>query len=84
MWGTIATGLFPATAINAGAPNGLFYGNPAQLGIQTLAVVIVALFSFFGSYVLLKLVSVISPLRVSEKEEDTRLDVSQHGEEAYG
>jgi Amt family ammonium transporter len=82
-WGTIATGLFAATAINAAGPNGLFYGNPAQLGIQTFAVVIVALFEFCGSYVLLKIVNAISPLRVSEKEEDTGLDVPQHGEEAY-
>jgi len=83
MWGTIATGLFAATAINAAGPNGLFYGNPAQLGIQAFAVAIVALFAFCGSYVLLKIVNAISPLRVSEKEEDTGLDVSQHGEEAY-
>jgi Amt family ammonium transporter len=84
MWGTIATGLFASAAINAAGPNGLFYGNPAQLGIQVVAVVIVASFAFFGSYALLKIINVFIPLRVSAEEEDTGLDISQHGEEAYG
>jgi Amt family ammonium transporter len=84
MWGTIATGLFASTAINAAGPNGLFYGNPAQLGIQAVAVVIVASFAFFGSFVILKIINAVMPLRVSAKEEDTGLDISQHGEEAYG
>jgi len=84
MWGTIATGLFASTLINPGGPNGLFYGNPAQLGIQALAVVIVATFSFVGSYILLRLINLVMPLRVSPQDEDAGLDLSQHGEEAYG
>jgi Amt family ammonium transporter len=84
MWGTIATGLFASTLINPGGPNGLFFGNPAQLGIQALAVVIVASFSFAGSYVLLRLINLVMPLRVSPQDEDAGLDLSQHGEEAYG
>ena len=84
MWGTIATGLFASTLINSGGPNGLFYGNPAQLGIQLVAVVIVATFSFVGTYVLLRLINVVMPLRVSPQDEDAGLDLSQHGEEAYG
>lgn len=83
MWGTIATGLFASALINPGGPNGLFFGNPAQLGIQALAVVIVAAFSFVGSYVLLRLISLVMPLRVSPQDEDAGLDLSQHGEEAY-
>ncbi len=82
IWGSIVTGLFAAGAIQTGV-NGLFYGNPAQLGSQLLAVVVVAPFSFFGSYALLKVINVFSPLRVSPEEEDTGLDISQHGEEAY-
>ena len=84
MWGTIATGLFASTLINPGGPNGLFFGNPAQLGIQALAVVIVAAFSFVGSYVILRLINLGMPLRVSPQDEDAGLDLSQHGEEAYG
>jgi len=84
MWGTIATGLFASSLINPGGPNGLFYGNPAQLGIQAVAVVIVAVFAFVGSYVILRLINLVMPLRVSPQDEDAGLDLSQHGEEAYG
>ena len=82
--GAIAVGLFATTAMNnVNGVNGLFSGNPAQLGVQAIAVVVVALFSFAGSYVLLKIVNKFSPLRVSPEEEDAGLDLSQHGEEAY-
>ena len=80
--GAVAVGLFATAAVNP-AVRGLFYGNPAQLGIQVLAVAVVAAFAFVGSYLLLRLVDVFSPLRVSPKEEDEGLDLSQHGEEAY-
>jgi len=80
--GAVSVGLFAAAAINP-AVQGLFYGNPAQLAIQALAVLVVAAFAFGGSYLLLRLVDMFSPLRVSPKEEDEGLDLSQHGEEAY-
>lgn len=81
VWGSIATGLFATTLVND--VDGLFYGNLDLLVAQVLSVVIVAAFSFCGSYVLLKIINVFSPLRVSPEEEDTGLDLSQHGEEAY-
>jgi Amt family ammonium transporter len=81
IWGSIVTGLFASGAVNT--VNGLFYGNPGQLISQLIAVGVVAPFSFFGSYALLKAINVFSPLRVSPEEEDTGLDISQHGEEAY-
>jgi Amt family ammonium transporter len=80
--GAVAVGLFATAAVNP-AVSGLFYGNPAQLGIQALAVLVVAAFAFAGSYLLLRLVDLFSPVRVSAKEEDEGLDLSQHGEEAY-
>jgi Amt family ammonium transporter len=81
IWGSIATGLFAVATINN--VNGLLYGNIGQLFAQLLAVAIVVPFAFFGSYALLKVINVFSPLRVSPEEEDTGLDISQHGEEAY-
>jgi Amt family ammonium transporter len=82
--GAVAVGLFATIMVNnINGVNGLFYGNAAQLGVQVLAVAVVAVFSFVGSYLLLKLVNVFSPLRVSAEEEDAGLDISQHGEEAY-
>lgn len=81
VWGSIATGLFATTMINN--VDGLFYGNYSLLIAQVVSVLIVAAFSFFGSFLLLKIINVFSPLRVSSEEEDTGLDLSQHGEEAY-
>jgi Amt family ammonium transporter len=83
IWGTIATGLFAETAINAAGPNGLFFGNPMQVAIQALACVIVSTWAFVGSYVILRAINLFTPLRVSPKEEDAGLDMTQHGEEAY-
>ena len=83
IWGTLATGLFASTLINSGGPNGLFFGNPGQLGIQALACVIVAAFAFAGSYVILRIINIFTPVRVSPAEEDAGLDISGFGEEAY-
>ena len=82
--GTLATGVFASTAVNALGPNGLLYGNPIQLGIQAIGVVVVAAYAFVGSYVLLRIINVFTRVRVSAKEEDAGLDITQHGEEAYG
>ncbi|MCW4024862.1 MAG: ammonium transporter [Candidatus Bathyarchaeota archaeon] len=80
--GAVAVGLFATAMVNP-AVTGLFSGNAYQLGVQVLALVVVAIFAFVGSYLLLKLVDKFSPLRVSAQEEDEGLDLSQHGEEAY-
>jgi Amt family ammonium transporter len=83
IWGALATGLFASKAINAAGADGLFYGNPAQLGIQALAVLISATFAFVGTFVILKLVDGLMGLRVSEEEERMGLDLSQHEERSY-
>lgn len=82
-WGALATGLFASKAINDAGANGLFYGNPAQLGIQAVAVVATWVFAFVGSVVLLKVVDWIVGLRVTAEDEFLGLDVSQHSETAY-
>jgi Amt family ammonium transporter len=83
IWGALATGLFATLAVNPGGANGLFYGNPGQLTAQIIAIVVVGLYSFIGSYVILKIVGKITPLRVTHEEEEAGLDMSQHGEHAY-
>lgn len=83
IWGALATGLFASKAINAAGADGLFYGNPAQLGIQALAVLISVVFAFVGTFVILKLVDGLMGLRVSEEEERMGLDLSQHEERSY-
>jgi Amt family ammonium transporter len=83
IWGSIATGMFASAAINVSVKGGLFTGNPAQMIPQLVAIGVVVPFAFFGSYALLKLVNVFSPLRVSEEAEDAGLDLAEHGEEAF-
>jgi Amt family ammonium transporter len=81
LWGSIATGIFASAAI--GGVNGLIFGNVGQFLAQLEALAVVVPFAFFGSYALLKLVNLFSPLRVSAQAEDAGLDLSEHGEEAY-
>jgi Amt family ammonium transporter len=83
IWGTIATGLFATTMVNPNGKNGLFYGNPSQLLIQTEAALVVIVFAFVVSFVLLKIVNTFSKLRVTPDEEKQGLDLSQYDEEAY-
>ncbi len=83
IWGSIATGIFATIAINPTAVNGFLFGNPGLLFSQILAVVVIAAYSFFGSYLLLKFINIFSPLRVSPEDEEKGLDLAEHGEEAY-
>ena len=83
LWGVIATGIFASKAINPAGANGLIFGNVNFFGIQVLAAVGLAVFSFAASYALAKLVDKVWGLSVSEAEEQVGLDISQHGEEAY-
>jgi ammonium transporter, Amt family len=53
------------------------------LGIQFIAVVATAIYTFVLSYILLKVIDKIFGLRVSEQEEIGGLDLSQHDETAY-
>jgi len=82
-WGAICTGLFATLAINEFGANGLFYGNPALLGKQLVAVVACLAFASVFTFVLLKLVGAITPLRVAKQDEESGLDLSQHGEVGY-
>lgn len=81
--GALATGLFAQKVINSAGADGLFFGNPAQLGIQAVAVVAVIAYSFLMTYGLLRLIEAAIGLRVSAKDETTGLDLSQHSEAGY-
>lgn len=83
-WGAIATGIFATTAVNAAGADGLVYGHFALLGKQLLAVAVVWAYSFGVSWILAKAVKGVMGFRVSEAEERVGLDISQHGEKAYG
>jgi Amt family ammonium transporter len=80
--GAVLTGVFAQKALN-GVADGLLFGNPAQVGIQVVAILAAIAYSGVMSFVLLKLIGLAIPLRVAAEDESTGLDVTQHGEEAY-
>jgi Amt family ammonium transporter len=80
--GALLTGVFAERSLN-GIQDGLLFGNPAQLGIQATAVAATLVYSGIVTFVLLKIVGAIFPLRATSADEGVGLDVSQHGEEAY-
>ncbi len=82
-WGAIATGLFASKVINPAGGDGLFFGNPSQLGIQIIAVLATWVYSFIVTLIILKVLDATMGLRVSEDEEETGLDLSQHNESSY-
>jgi len=81
--GILATGLFASKLINSGGADGLFFGNPAQLGVQALTVGVSVVFAFVGTLILLKVIDWTVGLRVDAEEEQRGLDLSQHEERAY-
>ncbi len=84
IWGALATGIFATLAVNPGGASGLIEGNGMQVLIQLVSIVAVAAFAFIATWILGKLVDIVIGLRVGPMEEMVGLDLSQHGERAYG
>jgi Amt family ammonium transporter len=80
--GALLTGVFAQKSLN-GVADGALFGNPYQLVIQGSAILAVIVYSGVVSFVLLKLVGLVLPLRATDQDESTGLDISLHGEEAY-
>jgi ammonium transporter, Amt family len=78
MTGILLTGVFATAAI--GGTSGLIEGNSRQLLIQFYGVAATLAWSGIVTWLLLKVVSVLVPLRVSRAQELEGLDISQHGE----
>jgi Amt family ammonium transporter len=79
--GALLTGVFADT--RWGGTNGLLFGRPAQLGLQLVGVAAAIAFSAVGTFVVLKLVGALIPLRTAARSEGLGMDITQHGEEAY-
>src|SRR5262249_17088383 len=77
MTGMVMTGIFAQDV-------GLTSGRLGTFLYHLLALVIVAVYAFGGSWLLYKLTDMIIPLRVTTEQENLGLDVSQHGETALG
>jgi Amt family ammonium transporter len=80
--GALLTGVFAQKGLN-GIADGLLFGNPGQVGTQLVAVLAAMIYSGVMSFVLLKLIGLVLPLRADATDETAGLDVNQHGEEAY-
>jgi Amt family ammonium transporter len=83
VWGALATGLFACKAVNSAGADGLFFGNPAQLGIQVVAVLVTLVYSFVLTWILLKIIDATMGLRVTQDEEVAGLDLIEHQESGY-
>lgn len=80
--GIVFIGLFAQRSWN-GVSDGLLFGNPGQLGDQVLAALAAPAFSFAATFLLLRLVGLVMPLRATPHHEALGMDVVFHGEEAY-
>jgi Amt family ammonium transporter len=80
--GALLTGVLAQKSIN-GMADGLLYGNPHQLVVQATAVGTAILYSGVMTFILLKVIGLVIPLRATADEESEGLDQTMHGEEAY-
>lgn len=78
MWGTIATGLF-ATGDGQNDITGLFYGNPAQLGIQLIGMVSIIGWTVVCMTIVFLVIKKTIGLRASKEDEMKGMDISEHG-----
>ncbi|MFN7985114.1 MAG: ammonium transporter [Vicinamibacterales bacterium] len=81
-FGALLTGVFAQKAMN-GVADGLLFGNPGQVVTQVVAVLCALVYSAVVSFILLKVVGLVFPLKASDEEQSIGLDVAAHGEEAY-
>jgi len=80
--GALLTGILATPAVQA-AYSGGAYGNWDQFGAQVTATVATIVFSGVGTFILFKITDKLVGVRVTDKEEATGLDETQHGETAY-
>ena len=78
-FGALATGLLASKAINAAGADGSW----AQLWIQAQAVAVTAAFGVVGTAIIFKVVDALLGMRVSRRDEELGLDLTQHSEAGY-
>lgn len=84
IWGGIATGLFGQSSINSVAQwNGLVFGDFHLFAAQLIGIVVTIAVAIVGTLICVAVVKIFTPLRVTVKEEQIGLDITQHGESAY-
>ena len=81
--GTILLGVFAAKTANVAGADGLWFGGASFFWKQVIAVAGASLYAFLFTYLMLIIINVITPVRVSEVHEKGGLDEMLHGEKAY-
>ncbi len=81
VFGTIMLGIFASEAING--QSGLLEGNSAFFMKEVVAVVVASAYAFIFTYIMLVVINFITPVKVSDVDEESGLDESLHGERAY-
>jgi len=83
MIGIVFLGIFGTTAVNAAGANGLLYGDSSFFIKQLVAIVISSIYAFGFTWIMLKLIDFVTPVKMSKEEEEIGLDEVLHGETAY-
>ena len=80
--GALLTGMLAQRAWGSPA-DGLLFGNPSQVGVQIVAVLVAGGYSAILTLGIVRAMEAIAPVRAAPEDEAIGLDVSEHGEEAY-
>ena len=81
MVGALLTGVFASSVW--GPADGALFGNVGLVLTQAIGVIAGAGYSAIGTFAILKLIALVTPLRRSASEEGIGLDIVHHGEEGY-
>jgi Amt family ammonium transporter len=83
--GALLTGIFAEKRFTPWGDNGLAFGNPAQLYENAVGAFAALAWAMGITALIIKVMDVVWPggIRVTPKEEEVGLDLSQHGERAY-
>jgi len=75
--------LFASPSITGGALTGVVYGSAELVGVQALAIVVTAAYTFTLTYVIMQIMNKVTPIRLKPDEEEKGEDIVLHGERAY-
>lgn len=84
IWGGIATGLFTQKSINSTARwNGLVFGDTRLFAVQIASILITIAIAAAATFLILSVIKLFMPIRVTKNEEALGLDLTEHSEAAY-
>ena len=81
--GSIMLGVFATKTINGAGANGLITGESSFFFKEVIAVIGASIYAFVFTYLMLIIINMITPVRVSDEVERAGLDEGLHGEKAY-